>query len=82
MIENYLVIDTFIVRGIQSTNLQNQVNPIYLDIGKNSNFNDFFVKHPNTRFIIQVSVNKYHAIYKHYKYGWRGFNNLYRSEGR
>ena len=52
MIENYLVIDIFIVRGIQSTNLHNQVNPIYLDIGKNSNFNDFFVKHPNTRFII------------------------------
>ena len=43
MVENYFVNDTFIVRGIQNTKLQNQVNPICLDIGKSSNFNDFFL---------------------------------------
>ena len=76
MIENYLVIDTFIVRGIQSTNLHNQVNRIYLDIGKSSKFNDFFYKISKHKISIQVSVNKYHAIYKHYKYRRRDFNNL------
>ena len=49
MLENFLVIDTFIVRDIQSSNLHHQVNPIYLDIGKSSNFYDFFIKYPNTR---------------------------------
>ena len=56
MLENYLVIDTLIVRGIQSTNLHNQINPIYLDIGKSSSFNDFFIRHPNTRFIYRFHL--------------------------
>ena len=56
MLENYLVIDTLIVRGIQSTNLHNQINPIYLDIGKSSSFNDFFVRYPNTRFIYRFHL--------------------------
>ena len=76
MLENYLVIDTLIVRGIQSTDLHNQVNPIYLDIGKSSSFNDFFYKISKHKIYIQVSFIKYHAIYKHYKYGRRYFNNL------
>ena len=42
MTESYVVFDTFIVRGIQSTNLPNLVNTIYLDIGKSSKYNDFF----------------------------------------
>ena len=50
-IEKYLGIDTFIVRGIQGTNLNNQVNPIYLNIGQSSNFNDFFIQYQNIRFI-------------------------------
>ena len=56
MLENYLVIDTLIVRGIQSTNLHNQINPIYLDIGKSSSFNDFFIRYPNTRFIYRFHL--------------------------
>ena len=56
MIGNYLVIDTLIVRGTQSTNLHNQVNPIYLDIGKSSSFNDFFIRYPNTRFIYRFRL--------------------------
>ena len=76
MIENYLVIDAFTVRGIQSTNLRNQVNPIYLDIGNSSKFNDFFYKISKHKIYIQVSLNKYHAVYKHYKYGRGDFNNL------
>ena len=55
MIENYVAIDTFIVRGIQSTNLHNQVNSIYLDIGKSLKFN-FFIKYPNTRFIYRFQL--------------------------
>ena len=56
MIENYLVIDTFIVRGIQSTNLHNQVKPISLDIGKSSKFNDIFMKYSNKRFIYRFQL--------------------------
>ena len=40
MIENYLVL----------------IHPIYLDIGKSSNFNDFFIKYPNTIFIYRFHL--------------------------
>ena len=56
MIASYLVIDTFIVRGIQNANVHNEVNPIYLDIGKSSNFNDFFIKYPNTRLMYRFQL--------------------------
>ena len=51
-----MLIDTFIVRGIQSTNLHNQVNPIYFDIGKSSKFNDSYIKYPNPRFTYRFQL--------------------------
>ena len=56
MIENCLVIDKFIVRGIQNIKLQNQVNLIYLDMGKSSTFNDFFYKISKQRFIYRFQL--------------------------
>ena len=55
MIENYVAIDTFIVRGIQSTNIHNHVNSIYLAIDKSLKCN-FFIKYPNTRFIYRFQL--------------------------
>ena len=58
MEQDFVTVDSYIVRRIQDMNKYNLLNPVYINVGKSLNFNNFFRDYPSSAHFYKFKNSK------------------------